>query len=63
MRKALARQRLIACTVLVALLFNAPLLWLVDAEASVFGVPALVAYLFCVWAVFIAVLALIVERG
>jgi len=63
MRKALARQRLIACTVLVALLFNAPLLWLVDAEASIFGVPALVAYLFCVWAVFIVVLALIVERG
>jgi len=63
MRKALARQRLIACTVLAALMFNAPLLWLVDVEVSIFGVPALFAYLFCVWAAFIAVLAWIVERG
>ncbi|QID18900.1 hypothetical protein G3580_15475 [Nitrogeniibacter mangrovi] len=63
MRKALARQRLIAGTLLAALLFNAPLLWLVDVEATVLGVPALYAYLFAVWGGFIAFLAWVVERG
>ncbi len=63
MRKALAKQRLVACSLLVALLFNAPLLWLVDAERTVFGVPALFFYIFCVWVLFIGVLAWVVERG
>lgn len=63
MRKALAKQRLVACTLLLGVLCNAPLLWLVDVERTVFGVPALYFYLFCVWALFIGILAWVVERG
>lgn len=63
MRKTLARQRLVAMTCLAAVLFNAPVLWLVDSAATVFGFPALYAYMFGVWSVFIAVIAWVVERG
>lgn len=63
MRRTLLRQRLVACTLLAAVLFNAPVLWLVDGGLTVFGLPLLYVYLFGVWAVFIAVLAWIVERG
>lgn len=63
MRKTLARQRLVAMTCLAAVLFNAPVLWLVDSAATVLGVPALYAYIFGVWTVFIAVIAWVVERG
>lgn len=63
MRKTLAHQRLVAMTCLAALLFNAPILWLVDSSARLFGLPALMVYTFGVWAVFIAVIAWVVERG
>ncbi|MCB1937940.1 MAG: hypothetical protein KDF24_00500 [Rhodocyclaceae bacterium] len=63
MRKSLARQRLIACTVFAAVLFNAPLLWLFDAADLYFWVPQIYLYVFGVWAVLIAVLAWIVERA
>jgi len=62
MRKTLVRQRLVAMTALAAALFNAPMLWLVDSAAHVLGVPALYAYMFGVWGVFIAAIAWIVER-
>lgn len=63
MRKALARQRLVACTLLAALAFNAPLLWLFDVAVSVAGVPLVFLYLFGIWAAVLAVLAWVVESG
>lgn len=63
MRKSLARQRLVACTLLAALFFNAPFLWLFDSPDTVFGVPHSFVYIFGVWAALIAVLAWVVERA
>jgi hypothetical protein len=63
MRKALARQRLVACTLFAALAFNAPLLWLFDAAVALFGVPLVFLSMFGIWAAVIAVLAWIVESG
>lgn len=62
MRKNLARQRLVACTLLAALMFNAPFLWLFDSPNMVFGIPHAFVYIFGVWAILIAALAWIVER-
>jgi hypothetical protein len=55
-------QRLVALLVLGAMLFNYPLLVLFNDARTWFGVPLLYAYLFGAWALFIALLALIVER-
>lgn len=55
-------QRLIALLVLGWLLFNYPLLALFNDAATWCGIPLLYAYLFGAWALFIALLALIVER-
>ncbi|MFV0665460.1 hypothetical protein [Denitromonas sp.] len=63
MRKALARQRLVACTLFAALAFNAPLLWLFDTAVAMFGVPLVFLYVFGIWAAVIAVLAWVVEVG
>ena len=63
MRKALAKQRLIASTMVAALSFNAPMLWLADAADAVLGIPAVYLYVFLAWAGFIGVLAWLVERG
>lgn len=60
---ALIGQRLVALLVLGWLLFNYPLLALFNEAASWCGIPLLVAYLFGAWALFIALLALIVERA
>ena len=45
------------------LLFNYPLLALFDRAALAFGVPVLYVYVFSCWALLIALLALVVERG
>ena len=45
------------------LLFNFPLLALWDRDVLVFGVPLFPAALFALWALLIALLALILERG
>ncbi len=63
MFKGLRSQRLMALFAAGALLFNFPLLALWDRDALVLGVPLFPAALFMVWAVLIALLALIVERG
>jgi hypothetical protein len=44
------------------LLFTFPLLSLFNTRDTVLGIPMLYAYLFAVWAVVIALLALAVER-
>ena len=63
LNRALIGQRLVALLVLGWLLFNYPLLAMFNDAASWCGIPLLVAYLFGVWALFIALLALIVERA
>jgi hypothetical protein len=63
MFKGLRSQRLMALFAAGALLFNFPLLALWDRDVLVFGVPLFPAALFMVWAVLIALLALIVEGG
>ena len=55
-------QRLVALLMLGAMLFNYPLLALFNDARTWFGVPLLYAYLFGAWALFIGLLALIVER-
>jgi len=62
MNRTLIGQRLIALLVLGWLLFNYPLLALFNDAAIWCGIPLLVAYLFGAWALFIVLLALIVER-
>jgi hypothetical protein len=62
-RSALRGPRLVVVFLLGVLLFNYPLLALFDRAAVVLGVPLLYAYIFCAWALVIALLALVVERG
>jgi len=55
-------QRLVALFALGVALFNFPLLALFDRAATAFGIPVLYFYIFCVWALLIALLALVIER-
>ena len=63
MLEGLGAQRLLALFFAALALFNFPLLALWDREALVFGVPLFPAALFALWALLIALLALILERG
>ena len=45
------------------LLFNYPLLALFNVQGSIFGVPVLYAYIFAAWALLIALVAVVMERG
>ena len=55
--------RLVCLFLLGCLLFNYPLLALFNVRASLFGVPMLYAYLFVAWALLIALVAWVMERG
>jgi hypothetical protein len=61
LRRTMRRDRLIGLFIVAAILFNPPILNLVGG--SVFGWPALFVYLFGAWALVIAGVALVVERG
>ena len=63
MRRGLLPQRLIALFALALLLFNFPLLALWDRSAIWLGLPLFPAALFLIWALLIAALALLMERG
>jgi hypothetical protein len=45
------------------LLFNFPLIALFNVSGRVLGVPVLYAYLFTAWALIIALVAMVMERG
>ena len=61
---ALKGQRLIALFLLGALLLEYPLFSLFAGPTVLFGIPLLYGYVFVVWAVLIALVALVVEsRG
>ena len=55
-------QRLVALVLLGLLLLNYPIFDLFSGEHYVFGVPVLYAHVFTVWALLIALMALVVEQ-
>lgn len=63
MFQGLDAQRLVALFFAGLALLNFPLLALWDHDASVWGLPLFPAALFVLWAMLIAVLAWVVERG
>lgn len=62
MLDSLGAQRLLALFFAGLGLFNFPLLALWDRDLLVFGLPLFPAALFALWALLIALLALILER-
>lgn len=58
-----ARELLPACFLVFTALLLWPLLGIPNRPALIAGVPALVFYLFAVWAVVVAVLAWAARRG
>ncbi|HKA43386.1 MAG TPA: hypothetical protein VKF40_15505 [Burkholderiales bacterium] len=54
--------RLVALFLLGLLLLNYPLLDLFERPGEVFGIPLLFAYVFSVWALLIALMALVLEK-
>ena len=54
-------ERLIALSILGFLLFNDPILALFNSSHTLFGVPVLYAYIFAVWGLLIAAIALVAE--
>ena len=56
-------QRFVALCMLGMLLFNYPVLALFNVSGTLFGVPALYAYVFVAWAALIALMALVAESA
>jgi hypothetical protein len=56
-------QRLVAVSVLGALLFNYPLLALFNRAVLVLGIPLVYLYVFAAWALVIGLIALVVRRA
>lgn len=54
-------QRLVALSMLGCLLFNYPILALFNRPGTVAGIPILYVYIFVVWGLLIALMALVVE--
>jgi len=62
MRPNIKGPRLVALFLLGLLLLNYPLLDLFERPGEVFGIPLLFAYVFSVWALLIALMALVLEK-
>ncbi len=62
-KPSLKGPRLVALFLFGCMLYNYPLLSLFNSDASIGGVPILFAYVFAVWMLLIAVIALVVERS
>ena len=62
-RPSIKGPRLVALFLLGLLLFNYPLLSLFERSGDVLGIPILYAYVFLVWAVLIALMALVIEKS
>jgi hypothetical protein len=60
-RHTLTGQRLLALFVIGTLLLNFPVLALFSSDGMVWGIPLLYVYLFCGWAILIALMALVIE--
>lgn len=61
-RSSIKGQRLAALFLLGCLLFNYPLLSLFTGRGDFFGIPQIYAYVFIAWALFIGLMALVVEK-
>ena len=61
-KRGILSQRLICIFLLGVVLFNFPILALFNVSASLFGIPALFAYLFLAWAALILLMYLAIER-
>ena len=59
----LTGQRLIALFLLGLLLLNYPIFSLFAGATNVLGIPLLYVYVFFVWALLIALMALVLERA
>ena len=57
-----AAERVVACFVLFGILLVWPLLTAANRPALVFGVPALVLYLFALWSAIVVVLIALTRR-
>lgn len=62
-RNPLTQARLVALCVLGALLFGFPLVSLFSRELLVWGIPVFFLYAFGVWAVLVALTAVVLEVG
>jgi hypothetical protein len=63
MRERRRGDRFLAIAVLGVVLLNYPLLSLFDRDGIVWGLPVLHLYVFGVWALLIALLAVVAERS
>ena len=63
MGTGLKGQRLIALFLLGCLLLNYPLFALFAGAVQFLGIPLIYVYVFFVWVLLIALMALVVERG
>jgi len=61
-RPGIKGPRLVALFLLGLLLLNYPLLQRFERPGEVLGVPLLYAYVFAVWALLIALMALVLEK-
>jgi hypothetical protein len=61
-RPSVKGQRLVALFLLGLLAFNYPLLALFAGPGEVFGIPILYVYVFAVWALLLALMAIVVEK-
>lgn len=61
-RKNLFSRQFIVLFCLGFLFFNYPLLSIFSQRATLYGIPVLYAFIFVAWLLFIAGIALIVER-
>lgn len=55
-------ERLLALAAMLFVFLNYPLLSLFSRDSFLFGIPVLYLYLFCLWAVAIAVMLLVQSR-
>lgn len=61
-RSPIKPQRLVALFLLGMLILNYPLLPLFNDRGTLFGVPALYAYIFIAWGALIALMSAVVEQ-
>jgi hypothetical protein len=61
-RSIITGQRLAAAFLLGFVLFNYPIISLVNKPGEVFGIPLLYLYIFGVWALLIGLMAWAIER-
>jgi hypothetical protein len=61
-RSGMTGQRLVAIFLIGWLLLNYPILSLFTRSGDIAGIPLLYAYLFGIWTLLIALMALVVER-